>query len=239
LEPAILSALRQLQLIIVGATLGAIAGSIVPGTSVDLRPGAVAVAAGAILFGLTFALQRFASQPVARLVPAYSSLIGRVTVTLAAALSVVLVFNLLVASDARSVPTRPNAQATVGPVPAAPTQISAPTAPATSAGPVVPVEPAARPPTATQATSSAPQATLVPLSSPAATSPVSPFATPQALPQSPPPSVPTAAPVQTVAPATPQPATAQPETPQPTPVSSQPPIIPTLPPLPTLPIRLP
>lgn len=200
----------------------------------DLRLVAVAAIVGASLFGLSFMLQPFANQAVPRLVPAYSSLIGRVLVTLAAALSVVLVFNVLVAPDVRSVSARPNAQATVGPVPAAPSDIGAPIAPASSAGPVVPVvpaspQPAVRPPAATGPTSSAARATLVPVSSPAATPPVSPFATPPASPQSPPPSVATAAPAQSVAPATPQP----------TPVSSPPSIVPTLPPLPTLPIRLP
>jgi hypothetical protein len=210
-----LSTLRQLRLVIVGATIGAIGGSVVLGTSDVLRPVAIAVAAGAILFGFTFPMQWLASQPVPRLAPAYSSLIGRVIVTVVAALSVVLVFNVLVAPEARSVPARRNAQATVGPMPVAP---------------IVPTSPhqVVRPPDATQPTSSAPRATVIPVSSPGATSPVSPFATPPASPQSPPPSAATAVPAQSVVPATPQP----------TPVSSPPSIVPTLP-LPTLPIRLP
>jgi hypothetical protein len=238
-EPAILSALRQLRLIVVGATIGAIGGSVLLGTSVDLRPVAVAVAAGTILFGLTFAMKWLATQPVPHLAPAYSSLTGRVLVTLAAALSVVLVFNVLVAPEARSVPARRNAQATVAPMPAAPSQVAGPTNPVGTVVPVAPIvqtspRQVVRPPDAARPTSSAPRATVVPVSSPAATSPVSPFATPPASPQSPPPSAATAAPVQSVAPATPQPAT-----PQPTPVSSAPSIVPTLPPLPTLPIGLP
>jgi hypothetical protein len=236
-----LSALQQLRLIIVGATIGAVGGSVAVGMSVDLRPVAVAVAAGAILLGLSFAMQRFASQPVARFAPAYSSITGRVIVTLAAVISVVLVFNLIVGSGARSVQARPNPQATVRPVPTPPSQIAGPISPAGTVVPVVPASPqqVVPPPAATTTTSFAPRATVQPLSSPAATSPVSPFATPPASPQSPPPSAATAAPVQTVAPATPQAATAQPATPQPTPVSSPPSIVPTLPPLPTLPIGLP
>jgi hypothetical protein len=238
-----LNPLRQLRLIVVGATIGAICGTLVVGTSDVLRPVAITVAAGAILFGFTFPMQWLASQRVPRLARAHSSRIGRVVVTLAAALSVVLVFNVLVAPDARSVPARRNAQATVGPVPAVPSQTPRSIAPSSSAGPVAPPapaspQPAVRPPTATEPTSSAPRATVVPVSSPAATSAVSPFATP-ASPQSPPPSAATAAPVQTVAPATPQAATPQPATPQPTPVSSPPSIVPTLGPLPTLPIHLP
>lgn len=232
--------MRQLRLIVVGATIGAICGSVVLGPNHDLRPVGIAVAAGVIVLGLTYPVQRFASQPGPRLAPAYQSLIGRAIVTLAAALSVVFTFNMLVASDARSVPARPNAQSTVGQVPGAPPpQVAAPIAPASSAGLVAPVvpaspQPAVRPPAATQPTSHAPRATVAPVSSPAATSPVSPFATPRAATPSPPPSAPTAVPAQTVAPATLQPAT-----PEPTPVSSPPSIIPTLPPLPTLPIGLP
>jgi hypothetical protein len=229
-----LSPLRQLRLIVVGATIGTICGGLALRTSDDLRPVAGAVAAGAILLGLTFAMQSFASHPLPRVAPAYSSVIGRVVVTLAAALSVVLIFNVLVAPDTRSGPARPNAQATVGPVPAVPSQTPRAIVPSSSAGPVAPPapaspQPAVRPPSATKPTSSAPRATLVPVSSPAATSPVSPFATPPASPQSPRPSAATAAPAQSVAPATAQP----------TPVSSPASIVPTLPPLPTLPIGLP
>lgn len=215
--------MRQLRLIVVGTTIGAICGSVVLGPNHDLRPVGIPVAAGVIVLGLAYPVQRFASRPGPRLAPAYQSLIGRAIVTLAAALSVVLTFNVLVASDARSVPARPNAQSTVGQVPGAPpAQVAAPIAPASSAGPVAPVvpaspQPAVRPPAATQPTSPAPRATVVPVSSPAATSAVSPFAKPPASPESPPPSATTAAPAQSVPPA----------------------IIPTLPPLPTLPIGLP
>jgi len=232
-EPAVLSALRQLRLIIVGATIGAICGSLALRTSDDIRPVAVAVAAGAVLLGLTFAMQLVPSRPVPRLAPAYSSLIGRAIVTLAAALSVLLVFNLLVAPDPRGVPPRPNAQATIAPVPAAPSQIAGPTTPAGTVVPVAPAVPASPqqgvpPPTATVTESSARPATVQTAASPAATSPVSPFATQQAPPPSPPPSAAAAtSPAASVAPATPQP------TPVPSPLS----IIPTLPPLPT--IRLP
>jgi len=231
-----LSALRQLRLIIVGATIGAICGSLALRTSDDIRPVAVAVAAGAVLLGLTFAMQLVPSRPVPRLAPAYSSLIGRAIVTLAAALSVLLVFNLLVAPDPRGVPPRPNAQATIAPVPAAPSQIAGPTTPAGTVVPVAPAVPGVPaspqqgvpPPTATVTASSARPATVQTAASPAATSPVSPFATQQAPPPSPPPSAAAAtSPAASVAPATPQP------TPVPSPLS----IIPTLPPLPT--IRLP
>ena len=166
-EPAVLSALRQLRLIIVGATIGAICGSLALRTSDDIRPVAVAVAAGAVLLGLTFAMQLVPSRPVPRLAPAYSSLIGRAIVTLAAALSVLLVFNLLVAPDPRGVPPRPNAQATIAPVPAAPSQIAGPTTPAGTVVPVAPAVPGVPaspqqgvpPPTATVTASSARPAT--------------------------------------------------------------------------------
>ena len=228
-----MSALEQLRLIVVGATIGAIGGSVVLRPSDDLRPAAIAATAGAILLGLSFVLQRFASRPVPRLAAAYSSLIGRVVVTLAAALSVFLAFNLLVHSDARSVPARPNAQATVAPAPTAHSQLPNPIAPASSVVPIAPASPqtSVRPPAPRSDTSSAPQATVVPVSSPAATSPVSPFATPPASPPASPPAAPaTASPAQSVPPATPQPTAI----PSPTSII---PTIPTLPPLPT--IRLP
>ena len=229
---SVLSALKQLRLMVVGATIGAIGGSVVLRPSDDLRPLAVAAAAGAILLGLSFVVQFVASQPVPRLAPAYSSLIGRVVITLGAALSVVLVFNLLAPSDARSAPARPNAQATLAPAPTAHSQIPDPIATARSVVPIVPAspQPLGRPPAPTPDTSSAPQATVVPVSTPAATSSVSPFATPAPSPPAPPPSAPAAAsPAQSVPPTTPQPTSI------PAPTS----IIPTLPPIPLPTIRLP
>lgn len=220
----------QLRLMVVGATIGAIGGSVALRPSDDLGPVVIAATVGAILLGLSVVVQWLASQPVSRLAPEYSSLIGRVVVTLGAALVVVLAFNLLVLSDASGVPARPNALATVAPARNAHSQIPSPIAPASSVPPIVPAspQPSGRPPAPTPTTSSAPQASVVPLSTPAAASSDSPPATPEAPPPSPPPSATaTASPAQSVPPATPQP------TAIPAPTS----IIPTLPPLPT--IRLP
>ena len=44
--------MRQLRLIVVGATIGAICGSVVLGPNHDLRPVGIAVAAGVIVLGL-------------------------------------------------------------------------------------------------------------------------------------------------------------------------------------------
>jgi hypothetical protein len=226
---------------IVGATIGAIAGSVVLRPSNDLRPIAIAATAGAIFVGLSFVVQRFPSKPLPQLAPAYAPHIGRVVVTLGAVLSVVIAFNLLVRSDARSVPARSNAKDAVGPARTAPSQISAPSAPASSVVPTAPAspQPSVDPPAPTPETSSAPQATVVPESGPAATSPVSPFATPPASPPAPPPSTPTATPpAQSVPPATPQP-TAVPSPTSIIPTIPTIPALPTLPPLPAPTIRLP
>jgi hypothetical protein len=218
---------------IVGATIGGMVGGARLAQSDDLRLVALAATGGAALMGLTFALRLFSRRSNPRLSP----VLGRVVVTLAAIMTVVLTFNLLVATDGRRAPARPNAQATVRPELAAPAPLSSPRAPAGSVVPVAPESPRpAMHPSAATATPPAPRGTGAPASSPAATTAVAPLATPRISPPSPPPSrqptlsqPPAPSPAQTVAPTTPQ------SSPTPAPVS----IIPALPPLPAPTIGLP
>jgi len=226
-----MTALRQLQVLILAATLGTIAGSLVLLSRDDLRPVAVAAAVGVVLLVLTFAARTLPPPRAPSVARVHSLRFGQVLVTFAGVAAIVFALNLLVGSEVRGTSAPAGSQT--------PSVRPSSTATSQTAGPVAPI--ISSPPAGTTAASS-----VVPSATPAAT----------AAPESAAPATSASASPATSAPTTPSPAVTAPPTPAqtasqspqspsamptPTPTSFLPtlPPVPTLPPLPTATIRLP
>jgi hypothetical protein len=215
------SAATQLRLIILGASLGAIVGSLAMISRDDLRAAALAVTAGVALLALTFAASRL-SPRVPRLAGTYASPIGRIVLTAAAVVVVAVAFNVLIDAGARgtSRPAGPTDNVKRSAAPAAATQSIAPPrsiAPS-SADVVTPATP--RPGAPAPAAPSAPVATPAAVTPSAAPAPAAPRSTPEPVGRTP-------SPTQTLA------------VPAPSPTAAPTSIIPTLPPLPSATISVP
>jgi hypothetical protein len=217
-----LSGLTQLGLLIGGATLGAVVGLLVLVLGTLPAAAAAAMVGAPLLVVITVAARRLTRVRLPRLVPARSPL-GRVAITVGGLVLVVVAANVLLGADARGTPTRridtsPTTRPSSVPASVAP----APTGKADTTS--------VTPPGQQRSGASAPNATAAPTAAAATSAPASSGASRR-----------TAAPsVTTVpAPATTAPSTPATASPHATPTSAPTSILPTLPPLPTLPLPRP
>src|SRR6266545_4306850 len=128
-----MTTLRQLRLIVLGATLGAIVGSLAFIGREDLRPAAFAAIAGAAVLALTFAIARL---PFPSLALRYARRIAQLGITLVAVAAVVAVLSMLASPEARVIRSRPAQEsATAEPTPAAAPADARTNAPAPTSAP--------------------------------------------------------------------------------------------------------